>query len=66
MNAIKNRAETPAQKKKVLDRLYKLWTKGDIKYLRLGQLIGNVFQEHYNVEDEDFITTLEDFYKPII
>ena len=48
-----------------VSRLEDLW----IRYpqLRLGQLIGNVYnyalgKDPYGVEDEDFISALEDFY----
>ena len=48
-----------------LSRLEDLWVR--YPQLRLGQLIGNVFnyalgKDPYNVEDEDFISALEEFY----
>jgi len=52
---------------KVLDRLKKLWEVNPD--MRLTQLIGNVFPctemtriDPYYIEDEEFISTLEEFY----
>lgn len=69
------RAQTPAQKKKILERLEKVWNTGDNKYLRLGQLLTIVFEkgkfnergepEHlmcfFYTEDEDFIKKVEEY-----
>ena len=49
----------------ILSRLEDIWERHP--QLRLGQLIGNVFnyalgKDPYNVEDEAFISALEEFY----
>lgn len=61
----KNRATTPEQKKKMLDRLLKVWL--DCPHLRLGQLIigklayscGRLESDPFYVEDEEFIEIME-------
>lgn len=58
------RALTPEQKRTLIDRLYQLWLHNP--KLRFGQLIRNVYlTDFYYVEDEDFIHTLEQFYKGV-
>lgn len=71
------RAVTDEQKKEIILRLYRLWIAGDNKFLRLGQLIQNVFEkssfnpktgepvlsmDFYSIEDFDFIEELEKTY----
>lgn len=60
-----DRANTPKQKREVVERLYALWS--EYPELRLGQLIGNVYsyplaQDPYFDGDMKFITKLERFY----
>lgn len=58
---MKGRATTQKQKEEILNRLKKLWLGSP--QLRLGQLIGNVFDEHYYIEDFPFVEALEKVYK---
>ena len=58
----------PKRIPKILQKLQKIWEASPD--LRLGQLIENVFpntsmtqRSSYYEEDEDFIKTLEEFYK---
>ena len=60
-HALVYRANTPAEKKSVIKRLEKLWLKNP--ELRLGQLIGNVFNDPYYPEDFDLIGRMEIFYE---
>lgn len=61
MKKIIGRAETPEEKRIVLERFYTLWMR--YPQLRFGQLIKNAFLEDiYYVEDEPFIEGLERFY----
>ena len=55
------RAITTAEKELVINRLRAVWIKN--KDLRLGQLIGNVFEDAYHIEDRQFIDDLENFYE---
>ena len=57
------RAKTLVEKELVTKRLLALWQANP--ELRLAQLIQNVYhnEDIYNVEDEDFIETLEWAYK---
>lgn len=60
------RAKTVEEKREVIVELFHIWNDGDHKYLRLGQLIGNIIrteQELYNIEDFDLIEKLEKGYK---
>ncbi len=60
---VKNRAETDAQKRWIVDRLLSVWMSKP--NLRLCQLIANVIDEEflYNKEDYELITELEEAYK---
>lgn len=63
---IHTRAETDKQKRQILDQIYILWTKDNNKFLRLGQLIGNIIRDEgtlYNIEDYDLIEKLKKGYK---
>ncbi len=61
MKKIKGRADTTAKKVKVINKLLSLW----LKYpeLRLGQLIENLGEIVYYVEDFDLIERLNLLYK---
>lgn len=57
----------PKRIPKVLEKIERLWSK--FPDLRLGQLILNVFSLHngiyvavYNMEDEEFVNRIEEFY----
>jgi len=54
----------PKRIPKILKRLQKVWNKNPD--LRLAQLLGNVWRgDPYYVEDEKFITEIEELYKRI-
>ena len=55
----KARPRTKQHIQTILNRLEKIWWKN--KYLRLGQLIGNLSEAYY-LEDEDLIKELEAVY----
>lgn len=57
----RTRATTVVEKELVLQRLARVWIGNPD--LRLGQLLGNVFEDTYNVEDEPLISELEKFYE---
>lgn len=57
---VQGRAMTNEAKRHIVERLYTLWTQ--LPYLRLGQLIISVDKDPYWREDEDLLTTLEQFY----
>jgi uncharacterized protein YihD (DUF1040 family) len=45
----------------IITRLWNVWN--EHPHLRLAQLIGNVFRDDpYHVEDEEFITKIEQYY----
>lgn len=59
------RAVTDEQKRQIMDKFFHLWTRGDHRYLRFGQMIGNVIRTEgglYNIEDFDLIDKLEEHY----
>ncbi|OGY67468.1 MAG: hypothetical protein A3H63_01060 [Candidatus Harrisonbacteria bacterium RIFCSPLOWO2_02_FULL_45_10c] len=57
-----NKRRDSKQIAKIIGRLEKLWC--GRPYLRLGQLISNVFrQDFYFLEDEELLDGLEKFYK---
>ena len=63
---MQKRAKTDDEKRDIIVRLFTLWTTGDNKYLRFGQMLGNFIrneQEMYNIEDFDLIEKLEKGYK---
>lgn len=57
------RAQTPEQKKQVLQRLYKIWL--SYPHLRLGQLLHNVVdgsgQALFYIEDEPLVKVCEEY-----
>lgn len=60
------RAKLEGDKNDVMKRLFEVWKKQP--YLRLGQLIGNVYHypsgvDPYYAEDRTFIEKIEAFYK---
>lgn len=56
------RANTPEEKKVIVDRFYELWLRHP--QLRFGQLIKNVHKtDFYYMEDEPFIEQMERFYQ---
>ena len=65
------RAQTPEQKKAVLDKLYQAWC--DCPELRLGQLVDNAMCLYrgasqpnlFNVEDTFLIEIIEEFVNKI-
>lgn len=62
----KQRAKTIEEKREIIVELFNLWTNGDMQYLRLGQLIGNIIrneQELYNIEDYPLLKKLQEGYK---
>lgn len=66
------RAVDDAEKREILDRLYALWTTGPCRFLRLGQLIGNVYHSTdnggvalYYEEDYPLLDELEGAYRRI-
>lgn len=68
---IAHRAQTPEQKREIIERLYTLWQAHPD--LRLGQLILNAYSTDsvsvegsiYHGEDFHFINNLERFYSPL-
>jgi len=57
---IAGRAETPAEKQALIDRLLDVWNRNP--ELRLGQLIRSVFLDSFYVEDAFFIREIEQYY----
>jgi len=64
MGTLKQRANTEAEKRQVVEKLYGIWIHNP--ELRLGQLILNVYygKDPYYEEDWDLITKMDEFYKP--
>lgn len=67
------RAVDDAEKREILERLYELWTCKGNRFLRLGQLIGNVYHSTdrggvtlYYEEDYPLMDILEAAYKPLL
>lgn len=67
------RAVDDQEKREILERLYALWTAKGNRFLRLGQLIGNVYHSTdrggttlYYEEDFPLLDILEAAYKPIL
>lgn len=58
-----DRALTDGQKERVIARLLAIWKENP--ELRLGQLILNVHDNLYYVEDEVFISNIEFFYESL-
>lgn len=66
------RAVDDAEKKEILDRLYVLWTTKGNRFLRLGQLVGNVYHSTdtggttlYYEEDYQLMDVLETAYRAL-
>jgi hypothetical protein len=64
------RAVDDAEKREILDRLYQVWTTDGNRFMRLGQLIGNIYHstDHgganlYQTEDYELIETMENAYR---
>lgn len=67
------RAVDDAEKREIIERLYVLWTTKGNRFLRLGQLIGNVYHSTdrggvtlYYEEDFQLMDILEAAYKPLL
>lgn len=56
---IERRAETPEEKRAIIERLYTMWLRHP--QLRLGQLIANsITIDLFSIEDSDLIACIED------
>lgn len=51
---------TPEHRAKILSALGEIWAR--CPHLRLGQLIANVFDEHYHVTDTTLVDLLAAYY----
>jgi hypothetical protein len=61
---VEGRAETDEQKREVLDKLYALWCSDELKGMRLGQVLLNVFPAgFYYTEDQGLVERLYAYYK---
>jgi hypothetical protein len=60
---VKNRANTDAEKKEIIDRVYRAWLASP--QLRLGQLLEcakpNRLDDLFNIEDYDLVVEVEKF-----
>ncbi len=64
------RAIDDAEKREIVERLYALWTTGNLRFMRLGQLIGNVYHSTdsggvalYYAEDYPLLEKMEERYR---